>query len=76
MSCRPACIQPSPSQAHCSACHHTFGGITAFDRHRRGGECLDPLAIGLRADRKGIWRFPPQDPTARDAWPPRETVTA
>lgn len=29
-----------------AGCHETFGGITAFDRHRPG-ECLDPASIGL-----------------------------
>ncbi|MFC7276250.1 hypothetical protein ACFQS1_19835 [Paractinoplanes rhizophilus] len=48
---------------------HTQTYFTAFDRHRRAGACLSPLAIGLRADRRGIWRFPPQDPTQRVIWP-------
>lgn len=32
---------------HCSACHLTFCTIHAFDRHRRGGDCLDPAVAGL-----------------------------
>jgi hypothetical protein len=32
---------------HCSACHVTFSSIDAFDRHRRGGQCLPPAAVGL-----------------------------
>lgn len=56
MACRPTCIQPSPTNAHCSACHHTFGGITGFDRHRRAGECLKARDIGMHADHNGIWR--------------------
>ncbi|WP_024487196.1 MULTISPECIES: FDXHR family putative zinc-binding protein [Rhodococcus] len=35
------------SAAHCSACHNTFTGTTAFDQHRRGGECRTPEASGL-----------------------------
>ena len=35
--------------AHCSACHETFTGITAFDLHRRRGKCLWPPDIGLVA---------------------------
>ncbi|WP_435406221.1 FDXHR family putative zinc-binding protein [Mycolicibacterium phlei] len=32
---------------HCSGCHRTFTGLTAFDKHRtgshaRGRYCLDP----------------------------------
>jgi hypothetical protein len=42
MSCSPTCVQPSPTNAHCAAtCHQTFGAVSAFDRHRRGGECID-----------------------------------
>lgn len=34
---------------HCAAtCHQTFGGIRSFDRHRNGGVCGDPVALGLR----------------------------
>ncbi|MEV6633897.1 hypothetical protein AB0M54_24410 [Actinoplanes sp. NPDC051470] len=57
MSCRRTCIQPSPTNAHCGACHVTFGAITSFDRHRRGGECIDPREIGLNRDHNGIWRM-------------------
>jgi hypothetical protein len=39
--------------AHCTACHHTFTGITAFDQHRTGSHakstrhCLTPNTVGL-----------------------------
>jgi hypothetical protein len=69
MSCRPTCIQPSPSNAHCGACHHTFSGVSAFDRHRRGGECINPRDLGLHADPRGVWRYPAPDPTKRAVWP-------
>lgn len=32
---------------HCGACCRTFVGIGAFDRHRRGGQCADPVEIGM-----------------------------
>jgi hypothetical protein len=32
---------------HCSACHMTFQGIEAFDRHRVRGHCADPATRGL-----------------------------
>ena len=32
---------------HCGGCHETFTSVGAFDRHRRGGKCLDPAEIGL-----------------------------
>lgn len=63
MSCRPACRRPTGRQAHCGACHRTFGGVTGFDDHRRGGQCLDPASIGLEerdagAGQPGVWRRP------------------
>jgi hypothetical protein len=33
--------------AHCAACCRTFTGLTAFDRHRPGGVCADPAAVGM-----------------------------
>lgn len=58
MTCVATCIKPSPSNAHCGACHRTFGSVTGFDLHRRGGQCTDPATIaGQRLDANGIWRF-------------------
>ena len=57
MTCTPSCKKPSPAQAHCSACHRTFGGVTGFDAHRREGACLDPSGLGM-ADNGGVWRMP------------------
>lgn len=60
---------PSPSQAKCSLCRQTFGGVTLFDRHRKGGECVDPRAIGLRRNERGVWKGEPDGrfPVTRDA---------
>lgn len=33
--------------SHCSACHNTFSGIIAFDKHRLRGKCVDPESRGL-----------------------------
>lgn len=39
--------------AHCGACHETFTGITAFDKHRAGSHaqgtrhCVPPQEVGL-----------------------------
>lgn len=33
--------------SHCSNCHQTFTAPSAFDRHRRGGQCLAPDTVGL-----------------------------
>jgi hypothetical protein len=56
MPCLVTCIQPSPSNAHCSACHETFGAVSGFDRHRRGGECLDVRTLAMHRDGRGVWR--------------------
>lgn len=37
---------------HCSACHNTFTGVTAFDKHRAGSHakgryCITPEDAGL-----------------------------
>jgi hypothetical protein len=70
MACTRLCIAPSPSNAHCAAegCHITFGSVTGFDRHRRGGQCLYPAGIGMHTDRNGIWRMQGVDVTMRE-WP-------
>jgi hypothetical protein len=59
------------SRCHCSGCHRTFGGVRAFDLHRRPrgrhGSCVDPaiLTTGAGAplliQRNGIWCQPPMD---------------
>lgn len=58
MPCSVTCLRPSPTQAHCTVCHLTFGSVTGFDRHRRHGVCLDPLALGFAPDDRGVWRIP------------------
>ncbi|MFI2663379.1 FDXHR family putative zinc-binding protein [Micromonospora carbonacea] len=60
MPCPTTCTQPTPAQAHCSVCHHTFGGVTGFDSHRRDGTCLDPATLGF-VQRDGVWRAPMSD---------------
>lgn len=35
---RPTCTD------HCSTCSRHFHGLTAFDAHRKDGECIEPLA--------------------------------
>lgn len=61
MTCAPTCIQPSPAQAHCGACHITWSGITGFDQHRRDGQCLTPESIGYTRDPRGVYRAPITD---------------
>ncbi len=56
-TCTDSCRRPSPSQAHCGACHRTLGSVTDFDRHRVGGACVDPASLGL-VERAGLWASP------------------
>ena len=63
MSCTPACHNPTPSQAHCGACHRTLGSVTEFDRHRRGGACIDPQTLGL-VEARQVWASPERHASA------------
>jgi hypothetical protein len=58
VSCFETCVRPTPHQAHCAACHVTFGGIVGFDRHRRDGRCLQPIDLGMADNGRGVWRVP------------------
>lgn len=78
MACTSTCIQPSPSNAHCGACHVTYGSVTGFDRHRRNGECLNPADLAMHAGRNGVWRMDgtrpfPGEPAVTSAAPARLT---
>jgi len=44
------------SACHCPACHRTFTGIGAFDRHRCAGACQPPANVGLVRIRRGRWQ--------------------
>lgn len=49
------------STAHCAACHLTFTVVSAFDKHRRNGECVHPVTVGLHLyGRTGYvaWGYP------------------
>lgn len=62
-------------RAHCSACHLTFSGASAFDRHRTPtgdhGTCTHPAtlrdATGAAAlvQRGGAWSWPTMPDDAR-----------
>jgi hypothetical protein len=62
MNCTNACVQPSPSNAHCASCHLTFGSVRGFDLHRRGGGCRYPGNLRMHLDAGGRWRM--------DGWTP------
>lgn len=52
--------------SHCAACHQTFTGLTAFDKHRDGDHargtrgCMPPAAVGLVDASRDYpcWGFP------------------
>lgn len=57
---------------HCSGCHLTFTGLTAFDKHRKNFTCQSPQDVGLVQHRRGgdafkyeAWGFPHDDDAAR-----------
>lgn len=47
------------NRCHCGVCHHTFGGLSAFDGHRYYGKCLSPEVfaekLGVVQNEKGYW---------------------
>ncbi|WP_456236505.1 FDXHR family putative zinc-binding protein [Actinomyces culturomici] len=62
-TCR-ARVPGGEAPCHCSACHQTFHGLAAFDRHRRGLACCEPARVepsrnGSRfhLDGRGVWRW-------------------
>lgn len=50
---------------HCSGCHETFTGLSAFDIHRVGGQCCDPAAI---VNKKGEHRLVRVDKPHWSGW--------
>lgn len=44
-------------KAHCTACHHTFGGVRGFDLHRRENTCREPSTVGMTLV-SGVWVRP------------------
>lgn len=49
----------SKNLAHCGACHHSFGSVDLFDRHRvsdaHHGKCSPPRRRGVTLV-DGVWR--------------------
>lgn len=48
-------------RSHCGGCCQTYSSLTSFDRHRKGGHCNDPAAVGLVAREKPygtLWGLP------------------
>jgi len=58
-------------RCHCGSCHKLYSGLTAFDAHRKGGECLLPGDAGLVKGEDGVWRSP-SDPDAAPWWEGRQ----
>jgi hypothetical protein len=59
------------NRSHCPACHRTFSGDSAAEKHRAGSfgpggdrRCLDPATIGLIARQMpygALWGWPAPD---------------
>lgn len=45
------------SKCLCYGCRNLFSSPSAFDKHRKGGKCLDPAKIKLEL-KDGVWRYP------------------
>ena len=56
--CWPSCPTLTPSDAHCSVCHRTFGRVGGFDRHRSDGWCIDPGQLDMVINTRGRWVSP------------------
>ena len=60
-SCRRSIPAHGESTCHCSACHTSFAGLAAFDRHRTGGACTVPQSDadgpGWSIDHEDIWHW-------------------
>lgn len=54
---------------HCSGCHRTFTGLTAFDYHQTEKGCRDPRAVKkpMRTDGYGRWGWPETEGALRAA---------
>lgn len=55
--------------SHCTACHNTFTGPTAFDQHRPGQCDLVGLVVVRESGNQQVWGCP--DHTGRWGGPPR-----
>jgi hypothetical protein len=66
-TCTAAChtaLGNNKRRAHCTACHHTFTGASAFDAHQTGYDpvtCLNPTTVGLERKPSGLWGAPPPE---------------
>lgn len=45
------------NRACCFSCRRVFGGVSGFDKHRKGNKCLDPATLGMELS-EGIWIQP------------------
>ena len=52
ITCSCGAAWTGASRCHCAACHLTFSGLTAFDRHRDAMACRPPEDVGLTARTK------------------------
>lgn len=65
----------SGNRCLCRACGLMFSNVRNFDRHRRGGACLHPEAVGL-VEVTGIWKRAGISTTAAMARIKRQAVAS
>jgi hypothetical protein len=84
-SCRCGARWSGGMTAHCAgSCHRTFTRPSNFDRHRRGGQCVDPATVGLvpRGYRNDVgsdgilWSLPGRTETAEEGNPMTDQESA
>ena len=62
--CGKSWIQHGNRSGHCSSCHETFGGLTAFTKHQLQDDsgnviCREPESLGFEWDEKDMqWHQP------------------
>lgn len=65
-ACLSCPLPAGTAECHCATCGEHFTTPTNFDRHRRGGACMDPASVGLvpasgRRPGARVWARPPRE---------------
>ncbi len=71
-------------RAHCSSCHMTYTGISAFEQHRGAisegaprGFCHDPVSLGMVEREPNLWGSPAMTrEQIEKAWPKKSEVVS
>jgi hypothetical protein len=49
------------SRCLCSGCRERFNSVTAFDKHKKNLECLEPSSIGMSKNADNYWITEPYE---------------